>query len=405
MGVGLFGVALSFNASVLDPFIYSEKVRVLAPPGFKNTALGGITILALLLALLVQPLVGQLSDRTRSRWGPRIPYLTVGAAGLSGALAVVVLADNFVLLILGALLVSAFANTNQAAWQALIPDQVPVFQHGRAAGIKTVLELVGIVAGVAVAGFFLARSNLWGAPLVTAGSFWVILAITLVFLPRYAQSNAVEAPHHRRNPFSALGYAIRHAPPGFLWWMLNRFLFWAAAITIRTFLLNYLEDVLHLTPADAQALSSRILIILGLGVFFLAVPAGAVADHIGRRPILIAAGFMAAAGTLVAIIWQDINMLYVAGALIAAGTGIFASASWALATDLSPTGQGALYLALANAATILGSIGGRTGGVLIDAINQLLGTLSTGYLVNFGVAALFFFVSSLVALKVPERHV
>ena len=114
VGVGLFGIALAFNASILDPFVYSEKVRLLVPPAFKNTALGGLTILALLLALLTQPLVGQLSDRTRGRWGARIPYLILGAAGLSGALAVVVLADSFVLLILGALLVSGFANTTTA---------------------------------------------------------------------------------------------------------------------------------------------------------------------------------------------------------------------------------------------------------------------------------------------------
>ncbi len=392
MMVGLFGVAIAFNASSLDPFIYNEKVRLLVPAGLKNSALGGLTILALLLALVTQPLVGQFSDRSRSRWGPRIPFLAIGAAGVSVSLALVVLADSYLLLVVAAMLVSAFANTNQAAWQALIPDTVPLFQQGRAAGIKTVLELVGVVAGVAVTGLLLARGVLWGPPLVTALLFWLILAVTVPFLLRQPPA-ATE---------SGLWRAIRQAEPAFLWWMLNRVLFWSAAISIRTFLLNYLEDVLGLTPANAQALSSRILVILGVGVFLLAVPAGAVADRLGRRPILVAAGLMAAAGIGIAIGWRDITAMYLGGSLIAGGTGIFASASWSLATNLAPPQKGALYLALANGATVVGSIGGRVGGVLIDGINQLFGTVAAGYLVVFGLAALLFGLSSIVALKIAE---
>ena len=67
--IGLFGLALGFTVSVLDPFTYNEKVRLLAPPDYKNTSLGLLTVMALVVALIVQPLVGQWSDRTDSRWG------------------------------------------------------------------------------------------------------------------------------------------------------------------------------------------------------------------------------------------------------------------------------------------------------------------------------------------------
>ncbi len=83
--IGLFGLGLGFIVSSLDPFIYNEKVRILAPSGFRNTALGFITIMALIMALVVQPVVGQWSDRSRSRAtaGRRGPYLTAGAIGVS----------------------------------------------------------------------------------------------------------------------------------------------------------------------------------------------------------------------------------------------------------------------------------------------------------------------------------
>ena len=413
--IGLFGLGLGFIISILDPFLFSEKVRLLAPPGLKNTVLGLLTILMLVVALVVQPLVGWLSDRTRSRWGRRAPYLTAGAIGLVFALSAVVLADTLWLLIVAAMAVSASTNTTQGAWQALIPDRVPEQQRGTAAGVKTLLELVGIVAAIAVAGLTLARGNLWGGPLLAIVLFFTILLITIFTLwrtndtansePDTGSAGAGEvASFHIFAARAFVRSLFRRMPPAFPWWMLNRFMFWSAAISIRTFILNYMEDVLGMAPAEAQALSSRLLLVIGVGVFVLALPAGAVADRLGRRPLLVGAGLMAAGGAVLFVFFRDISVLFVAGGLIAAGAGIFASASWALATDLVPGSQGAQYLALANAATVLGSIGGRMGGPLIDGVNQLAGTVALGYVVVFGIAALFFAGSSLVVLKISDGH-
>jgi MFS family permease len=185
--------------------------------------------------------------------------------------------------------------------------------------------------------------------------------------------------------------------------MANRLLFWAAVISIRTFLLNYLEDVLGLSPAETQALSSQVILVLGAGVFVFVLPAGAIADRIGRRPLLVVAGLLAAVGAVLFIFAQEINLLFVAGGFIAAGAGIFASASWALATDIVPKEESALYLGLANIATVVGSISGRLGGPLIDGLNNLTGATTAGYLVVFGLAAFFFVGSSVVVLKIQEK--
>jgi MFS family permease len=339
--------------------------------------------------------------------------------GVSFSLVFIVLADSLWLLVVGVMFLSAFSNTTQGAWQALVPDQVPQSQRGTAAGIKTILELVGIVAGVAVVGTALARGYLWGAPLVAMALFGIILVVTLFTLaqttkpPAHLQresscqpggSTATEPDQasDRLNSWPGLSF-LRQMPASFLWWMLNRALFWSAIISIRTFMLNYMEDVLVMTPAEAQVLSSRLFMVLGLGVFICALPAGAVADRIGRRPLLVMAGLMAALGAVSLVFVRELPLLFVAGGLIAIGTGIFASASWALATDLVPANQGAHYLGLANVATILGSISGRLGGLLIDGINHLTGTITAGYLVDFGLATLMFVASSLVVYKIVNR--
>ncbi|HXV98521.1 MAG TPA: MFS transporter, partial [Anaerolineae bacterium] len=118
IGLGLFGLGLSCLFNILDPFFYTEKVRLLAPPALKNSTLSLITITTLVVALFVQPLVGQWSDRTQTRWGRRIPFLLAGVLGLTFTLTLAAAADKLWLLILAAALISISSNTVQGPWQA-----------------------------------------------------------------------------------------------------------------------------------------------------------------------------------------------------------------------------------------------------------------------------------------------
>lgn len=403
VGLGLFGLGLTAALNILDPFIYTEKVRLLAPPALKNSTLSLITITSLVVALFAQPLIGQWSDRSQTRWGRRVPFLLAGVIGLTLALTLVVGAHNLWLLLLAVILISLSSNTVQGPWQALVPDRVPVSQHGTMAGLKTVLEATGAVIGVGLAGVTLAQGNLWAAPLAVVGLLWLILWLTLQTLRQGPAASVAPPSPTFENPFALFRLNLSHLPPALPWWMANRFLFWAAAISMRTFLLNYMQDVLNLSPAETQALSSRIILLLGAGVFLLVLPAGALADRIGRRPLLVAAGLLAAAGAVLFIFLRDVNLLFLAGGLLAVGAGIFTSASWALATDIVPKEEGALYLGLANVATVLGSIHGRLGGPVIDGLNGLTGTTTAGYMVVFGLAVLFFVGSSVAVLKIKEK--
>ncbi|GAB4414899.1 MAG: MFS transporter [Anaerolineae bacterium] len=403
IGLGLFGLGLTAAFNILDPFIYTEKVRLLAPPALKNSTLSLITITTLLVALFAQPLIGQWSDRSQTRWGRRLPFLLAGVTGLTLALALVVSADSLGLLLLTVALVSLSSNTVQGPWQALVPDRVPAAQHGTMAGLKTVLEAIGGVIGVGLAGWALSRGHLWAAPLAVIGLLWLILWLTGRLLKTPAPAAEIFSARFD-SPLALLKLNLSHLPPAFPWWMANRLLFWAAVISIRTFLLNYLEDVLGLSPAETQALSSQVILVLGAGVFLFVLPAGAIADRIGRRPLLVVAGLLAATGAILFIFTREVNLLFVAGGFIAAGAGIFASASWALATDIVPKEESALYLGLANIATVIGSISGRLGGPLIDGLNNLTATTTVGYSVVFGLAALFFVGSSVVVLRIQDKE-
>ena len=418
--IGLFGLALGFIVNILDPFIYTEKVRQIASPFLKNTILSLITTLALLVALSAQPLVGRWSDRSQSRWGPRLPFLTGGVAGLCFSLALITRADQLWLLIVAAMLASASSNTVQAAWQALIPDQVPQDQRGTAAAIKTLLEGLGAVAGVTVAGLALALGILWGAPLAAITLFVVILLVT--FYTLQSSQDPVGQSHFRDRHSSSTGRlaqenssltlvrnlakstSFRREALPFFWWAINRILFWSAGISLRTFILNYLNDAQIVSWAEIETISNRFIIAVGAGGLLIIILSGILADRFGRRPLLHVAGLLAGGGTILLIFSRDLNWLLAAGGVIALGGGIFAGASWALATDLAPRAKGALYLGLANGATVIGSIAGRLGGPLIDGLNRLNNDQSLGYLAVFSLAALCFLGSSAIVLKIPGEN-
>lgn len=161
----------------------------------KATFFGTLRLWSLMLALLVQALMGLLSDRNMSRWGRRRPFifigtlaniLMVGAVGFSAGLSGM---TGFMVLFAIALLQQVASNTAHGAQQGLIPDIVPPDQRGRFSGVKAVMEiplpviLVSFTIGKIISsadqlgGF---ESAIWGALLVAMGILLLVMLITML---------------------------------------------------------------------------------------------------------------------------------------------------------------------------------------------------------------------------------
>ena len=79
---GITGFILAMDTVILPVFVLT-----IAPEGLKNTYLAILGVSGLAMAAFVQPLVGRLSDRTRSILGRRVPFLIWGALFTCAALA------------------------------------------------------------------------------------------------------------------------------------------------------------------------------------------------------------------------------------------------------------------------------------------------------------------------------
>jgi MFS family permease len=133
------------------------------------------------------------------------------------------------------------------------------------------------------------------------------------------------------------------------------------------------------------------------------LPAGWLADRIGRRRLVAAAGVGAAGGVAILLLAPSTTVALVAGAVLGVSVGVFLTASWAMATRIVPAMEAARMLALANIATAAGSgLGRLAGGLIIDPFNQLTGSASAGYMLLYGLAGIAFLAGTLAILRLPR---
>ena len=436
-GLTLLALGLGMATNTLDPALLSFKVAELAPEN-RNTALGLIAAAGLLIATLTQPVIGALSDRTHTPLGRRVPYMIVGTFLAVAFLFVVASAPSIGILLLGVLVYQFGANTALAPWQALLPDQLPASLRGAASGFKSLFEILGFILGRRIAGYMVAE----GAPQSAVLTASVVLIATMIvtsLVARYwraarasrdlgeerdesvrSAENTSESPAGGRDPADpdegtngtvpgspqespASFWALlrpRNWPRGFGWWFVNRALFWAAVIALNSFVIFYLEDVAGMTFSEASRLFADLSVVLGVSLLIITIPAGRLSDRLGRRPIILAACLVALAGNLLLLFARTRPGLILGGAALGMATGVFLSASWALATDLVPQGMAARYLGIANIATAGGSFVARlAGGALIDPINRLTGSAEAGYLTLYSLTLIAFVAAAFAVTR------
>ncbi len=108
--IAVFGFALAALSNGLHTIILPMRVIEFAGESAKSTYLGLLTFTGLIVAMLVQPVAGAISDCSLFNWGRRRPYI------VGGALAVVVLllgigaADSYTAIFVVWCLIQASSN-------------------------------------------------------------------------------------------------------------------------------------------------------------------------------------------------------------------------------------------------------------------------------------------------------
>jgi MFS family permease len=312
-----------------------DQLEEVAGDEGKVGALGLVTGVGALVAVVATPLAGALSDRTTSRFGRRLPWLTGGT--LLGALALVVLSrqSTVVGVLFGWAAAQAFLNAAYAGLTAEVPDHVPVAQRGTVSGWFGLPQAVGVVVGVALVTAFTTT--------VVAG-YVLIAAVIVVLVVPFAAVTRDPVLDRADRPTISLTKGWWIDPrrfPDFGWAWLTRFLISLGNALGTLYLLYFLRDKVHyeqLFPGRSAEDGVLVLILIyAAGAVATAVGGGVWSDRTGRRkPLVIVSSLVMAAGAVLLAVWPTWTASLVAAALLGIGYGVYMAVDTALVTQVLP---------------------------------------------------------------------
>jgi len=171
MNVGFFGIQFSFGLqqTAINPLF--------ALIGADAHSLPILNLAGPVTGLLVQPVIGAMSDRTwHPKWGRRSPYFLVGAIGCSITLFLYPWVTALWMAVVGLWLLDISNNTAMEPYRAFISDRLPKSQLAR--GFLTQSLFVGAGAVTANVSLFVFQKLIQGGtgagvPYWVFGAFWV----------------------------------------------------------------------------------------------------------------------------------------------------------------------------------------------------------------------------------------
>ena len=397
-GFGMIGFLLAMDTVVL-PVLLLE----VSPESLKNTYLGVLGIGGLIVAALVQPVVGRYSDKTRSPLGRRVPYLLWGCVMVSAGLVGIGLAPSYGVLLLVWLFIQASLNIGYGPYQALIRDLVPTGRIGVASSIKILSEVVGSTLLIVTAGVLIQRT---GGPEFISWK-WITLALMVLVLMSSTVVTSVTvrareaAAEITQNVSEVSRQAVKGLHPQLKWFLVSRLVIITASYAFPTYALFFLRDYIGLEN-PAQSLSTMIPAV-GIALAVAAYATGWLSDQVGRKPVILIGALGASASTLWMLTAGSAGEALIIATVMGACIGTLMSSNWALANDLGTSGKEGLHMGVVNLATTGGAAASKLMGPGIDLVDRVSPSDGDGFRALLITAAALFFIGALLVLPVKVQ--
>ncbi len=363
MFINLFWLALNIRNNSVGTIFTPYLVDMFVRPEIRNTALGAIRTAGLIIAMLVQPAMGLLSDRSTLRWGRRRPFILVGVLLDLVFMTLIVLSPNYGVLLIATLLMQFSANISHGALQGLIPDLVPEDQRGMASGVKAIMELIPLILlGFTVAAL-VKNGQFYLAAAVAAGALLVLAVLTLVLVretPLSSKPDVPLAPTMWRvlgmlagiiggaatgllvggvvggliglivwllgyrsiwllitvaiGGVTAMATAVAagvwvgtwatiggevRRQRAFTWWVINRLMFMAALTSTQSFAPYFIMYAFGVSREQAAGMTGTLISFVGIFTLITALPSGWLSDRWGQKRLVAVAGLLASVGAVI----------------------------------------------------------------------------------------------------------
>jgi MFS family permease len=393
LGISVFWLGLSMVSDGVTTLVLPARILSIGNIEGEATILGLLTFIGLILGMLIQPIVGLISDRLRPRWGRR-SLIAVGVVALVLSLAGLAFLPGILGLCLAYLLLQFALSTAQAGQQGFIPDLVPAQKRGLASGFKGFMDIGGAMLGFVLLGQLLGSGRLGLALLILAATVTLTFLLTLLMVREDVPNLSSKNQSENHVTFLDAFRLDLHQHRRFARLVLSRFLFLLGTYAIGRFLLLFIASRLGLSTDQAAREAGTALAVLSLLTVLSAPIAGWAADRVGRTPLMIVGAGLSAVGAILLIFAGNVPQILLFGALMAAGSAAFSSGNWAMIADLVPPSESARFFGLANFGTAGAAAMAGLFGLLVDGANHFMAGL--GYPSLFFVSAIVFVASALV---------
>ncbi|MBP5507464.1 MAG: SLC45 family MFS transporter [Prevotella sp.] len=258
LSFGFFGVQIAY---ALQSANISRIFRTL---GADPHDLSFFWILPPLMGMIVQPIIGTLSDKTWTRLGRRIPYLFVGAALAVAVMCLLPNAGSFGMSVKAALIFGLAAlmlldtsiNMAMQPFKMMVGDMVNEKQKAKAYSIQSFLCNAGSVVGFVFPFFFtwIGLKNVAPEGVVPDSVIWsfYVGALILILCVIYTTATVREMPPEEYAEYHGVTQAkkdssnwfalLKNAPATFWKVGLVQFFCWAALLYMWTYVVDAVSE-------------------------------------------------------------------------------------------------------------------------------------------------------------------
>lgn len=380
--------------------ILQPRVERLVGPGVAGGAFAVITIAGTIVAILVQPTIGAISDHTQSRWGRRKPYIAIGATLDVLFLAGIALSNTYLSVVAFVVLLQLSSNFAQGPFQGYVPDLVPERQVGVASGLMGLMIMLGRVVGTAI-----------GTIGLFTGSFvWATIGLGLIELATaVATLVTVDEGRAATDRGGRSWLAIATAAWGldllgersFLWLLASRLFVLMGPVVLTDFIYFYMSRSLGFSDTAAGLWINIALPVFVVATLLTTFPAAKLSDRLGRKTLIYASCAIGSLGMLGVALAPHVGVMIAFAVLVGIATGAFLAVDWALMTELIPKASSGRYMGISNVASAsAGPIAVTLAGVTMDAVGRL--DFGSGPRVAFLLSLLFYALGALLLRPVVE---
>jgi len=271
LSFGFFAVSLVWS-------LYNSWMPQILQKNFSlsDFRIGVIMVIANVAALILEPTFGRISDRTRTRFGRRLPYIMIGIPIAAVSFALLPRMGSMAPLLCVLIVFCVVMATWRTPVVSLMPDLVPGPLRSQANGIVNMLGGIGSLLAF-VGGGLLFNAGGFPLPFLVAAIVMILALVVLV-------TKVHEPPRAFEPQVKTPKVQLTKAEWRSLFLILSAIFFWFVGYNaIETYFTLFATNTLGVKPGTASILLG----VYAIAFLAFAVPAGFIGAKFGRRKTML----------------------------------------------------------------------------------------------------------------------